>query len=693
MKTWKKALALLLAAALVIPGVDFSTLLQVSAAGQTETTDGGTVVTPEGPEGIAVSPADATMKVGDELELSVTVVTPSDAVSPDNGVVWESSDETKATVDRNGKVKAVSPTDGDKVVTITATAKYAPANQAEKAKATCKIKIVKAGDESNPSEIKVQSITVTGSNTVGVGQTTTEPLVATVSPYNASNKAVTWSSEDTTKATVSEDGKVTGVAEGKAVIKATAKDGSGVSGQLEVTVTKEAAVTVTGVTVDAAKKTIKVGEETQATATVAPAEANQAVTWTSADNTIATVDATGKIKGVAAGKVKIIATSVADTTKSGEVEITVDAEDPAVTVTGVKVEAAAEVEVGKTITAKATVEPAGANQAVTWESSDKTKATVDDKGVITGVAAGEVTITAKSVADPAKSGTAKVTVKAAPVTDVKVTGITLKADKKTIKVGAKTTVKATVAPENATNKELTWTMDNKAVKDKIATIKPSADTQSVTVTAKKAGTLKLTATAKDGSGKTATISIKIEKKVVKVKSVKLSADYKIAKVGSKVKLTATVAPKDATKKAVEWKTSDKKLATVKKGVVTINKKAKLKKKGKTYVTITATATDGSKKKATVKIEIVKKVTVKKVKVTGAKTVKAGKKVTLKATLTPAIAGNKGVTWKTSNKKWATVSSKGVVASKKAGKGKTVKITATSKDNKKKKATISIKIKK
>ncbi len=684
MKTWKKALALLLAAALAIPGVDFSTLLEVNAAERS----GEATVTPEGPEGIAVSPADATMEVGEELNLSVTVVTPGDAVSPDNGVDWTSSDETKATVDQNGKVKAVSPTDGEEVVTITATAKYAPANRKENAKATCKIKIVKA-EEPNP--IKVQSIAVTGPTAVQIGKDIT--LKAEVSPDNAANKEVTWSSEDTAKATVDAEGKVTGVAEGKAVIKATAEDGSGVFGQLEVTVSKAPVVTVTGVTVDAAQKTIKVGEETQATATVAPAEANQAVTWTSADNKIATVDAAGKIKGVAAGKIKITATSVADTTKSGEVEITVEAEDPAVTVTGVKVEAAAEVEVGKTITAKATVEPAGANQAVTWESSDKTKATVDDKGVITGVAAGEVTITAKSVADPAKSGTAKVTVKAAPVTDVKVTGITLKADKKTIKVGAKTTVKATVAPENATNKELTWTMDNKAVKDKIATIKPSADTQSVTVTAKKAGTLKLTATAKDGSGKTATISIKIEKKVVKVKSVKLSADYKIAKVGSKVKLTATVAPKDATKKAVEWKTSDKKLATVKKGVVTINKKAKLKKKGKTYVTITATATDGSKKKATVKIEIVKKVTVKKVKVTGAKTVKAGKKVTLKATLTPAIAGNKGVTWKTSNKKWATVSSKGVVASKKAGKGKTVKITATSKDNKKKKATISIKIKK
>ena len=76
-----------------------------------------------------------------------------------------------------------------------------------------------------------------------------------------------------------------------------------------------------------------------------------------------------------------------------------------------------------------------------------------------------------------------------------------------------------------------------------------------------------------------------------------------------------------------------------------------------------------------------------------KKVKAGKKVTVKATVSPGSkkTTNTKLVWKTSNKKWATVSSKGVVTTKKAGKGKTVTITATSTDGTKKSGKIKIKI--
>ena len=83
---------------------------------------------------------------------------------------------------------------------------------------------------------------------------------------------------------------------------------------------------------------------------------------------------------------------------------------------------------------------------------------------------------------------------------------------------------------------------------------------------------------------------------------------------------------------------------------------------------------------------------KKIKLKSAKTkVKAGKKVTVKATVTPTKQVNKKLTWKTSNKKYATVNSKGVVTTKKAGKGKTVTITAYATDGSGKKATCKIKI--
>lgn len=89
----------------------------------------------------------------------------------------------------------------------------------------------------------------------------------------------------------------------------------------------------------------------------------------------------------------------------------------------------------------------------------------------------------------------------------------------------------------------------------------------------------------------------------------------------------------------------------------------------------------------------KTIKVKKLKITNVpKTLKAGRSKTLKVKVTPSNATKKSVTWKSSNKKYATINSKGRVTAKKAGKGKTVKITAVAKDGSKKNATVKIKIK-
>lgn len=134
---------------------------------------------------------------------------------------------------------------------------------------------------------------------------------------------------------------------------------------------------------------------------------------------------------------------------------------------------------------------------------------------------------------------------------------------------------------------------------------------------------------------------------------------------------------------ITWQSSNKKIATVNsKGKVTIKKKAGT-------VTITAKTPNG--KKASVKLKAGKKaVKVTKVKITGKKTMKVKKSQTLKAVAAPATAANQKVTWKSSNKKVATVNSKGKVTAKKKG---TVTITATAKDGSKKKASIKIKVNK
>ncbi|MGM9923341.1 MAG: Ig domain-containing protein [Bacillus sp. (in: firmicutes)] len=168
----------------------------------------------------------------------------------------------------------------------------------------------------------------------------------------------------------------------------------------------------TGVSVNKATTTITTGGNETLTATVAPATANQGVTWESSATANATVDANGKVTAVKAGSATITAKSKADSTKSASCTVTIN--DPVVAVTGVTLDkTTATVEAGKTVQLTATVAPANAtNKAVTYSTSDAAKATVTNAGLVTGVAAGEATITVKTT-DGNKTATCVVTVTAA----------------------------------------------------------------------------------------------------------------------------------------------------------------------------------------------------------------------------------------------------------------------------------------
>ena len=124
--------------------------------------------------------------------------------------------------------------------------------------------------------------------------------------------------------------------------------------------------------------------------------------------------------------------------------------------------------------------------------------------------------------------------------------------------------------------------------------------------------------------------------------------------------------------------------TTEKAMVHINQGAK-------KVIITAIATDGSGKKKTFVIRVMKG-EVKKITIKGKKSVKAGKTVKLKAVVKASKGANKKLRWTSNNTKYATVTSSGKVKTKKAGKKKTIKITAMATDGSNKKATIKIKLK-
>ena len=337
------------------------------------------------------------------------------------------------------------------------------------------------------------------------------------------------------------------------------------------------------------------------------------------------------------------------------------------------------VQAGNTVNLTANVLPSNAtDKSVTWSSSNTDYATVDANGVVTAKTAGigkTVTITATANDESKISGSCTLSIMAIPVSNIKINSSSAK-----VSAGNKIALSANVAPANATNKSVTWSSSN--------TNYATVDANGI-VTTKAAGagkTVVITATANDGSSVSSSCTLSIVP--ISVKSIKLSSVNKTIQAGKKVTISANFTPSNATNKTVTWSSNNTKYATVNsKGVVTTKKAGA----GKT-VTITAKAKDGSGKKATIKIKIVKKVKVSSIKLTSkVKNVKAGKKVTIKATINPSNASNKAVTWSSSNKDYATVNSKGVVTTKKAGIGETVTITAKAKDGSGKKATVKIKI--
>ena len=151
---------------------------------------------------------------------------------------------------------------------------------------------------------------------------------------------------------------------------------------------------------------------------------------------------------------------------------------------------------GKGGTLTATITPSNAtNQNMTWESSD-TKVVTVDNGLVTAVAEGTATITV-TTADGGKTATCEVTVTQPAETPV--TSVTLDKTSLTLDVGGSDTLTATVKPDNATNKAVTWSTSNKNV----------ATVNNGVVTAVGAGTATITAAASDGSGKTATCEVTV----------------------------------------------------------------------------------------------------------------------------------------------------------------------------------------
>lgn len=234
--------------------------------------------------GISLDKTSITLNEGQEQTL-IPTVNPSNAA--DKSLNWTSSNTSVATVNAEGKVTAVSKG----TATIKAEAKDGSGKYA-----SCSVTVKRI----------VSSIQLNWTS-IAIFNGKTEALIATVIPSDASNTAVTWTSSNTSVATVFSSGVVTGKARGTAIITVTANDGNGAQATCAVEVKQY----VTSISLNKASLSLMIGAEaTLSVTSVLPDNANDnTYTWSSSDSAIASVDNSGKVTARASGTATIRATA------------------------------------------------------------------------------------------------------------------------------------------------------------------------------------------------------------------------------------------------------------------------------------------------------------------------------------------------------------------------------------------------
>lgn len=371
---------------------------------------------------ITLSQTYLSLETGGSASLYATV-TPDNTT--DKTVTWTSSNPAVASVSSSGYVNALSA--GTAIITATC----------GNVSATCSVTVT------DPI-IEATSVTLSSTSlflTPGESQT----LTATVAPYNATDKTVTWTSSDTSVATVDAGGTVTAIAQGSARITATC---GSVSASCAVTVE---IVEASSILLSASSIQINIGEDVVIEATVMPENTtDKTVTWTSSNPGVASVDANGKVTGVAFGTASITASCGVAKARCSVIVTRTQAQSITLNFTELTMYP------GDSETLVASVLPAEvADKNVAWSSSDPSVVRVSNSGVVKAIAPGNAVIKAK--VDNVETE-CSVTVLA-----VEAQGITLSETSIAIKETETFRLIATVMPENTTYNTVTWTTSDPAI--------------------------------------------------------------------------------------------------------------------------------------------------------------------------------------------------------------------------------------
>ncbi|MDO4704499.1 Ig-like domain-containing protein [Tannerella sp.] len=501
-----------------------------------------------------------------------------------------------------------------------------------------------------------------------------ENLTQSLTVNNPEGKPLKWESSKNEVVKIVRSNQtgaqIKAVAPGQSTITVTAQDGSNQSASITVTVVR----LIEKITFTNNPGVLGVGATMVLYGEIEPYNAtNRELSWSSSDSRIISVDR-ARITTHKPGTATITATAQDGSFVSESVTIRVIHPVRNITIDGGNLT----LNPYQSRQLKVTLVPADAAiQTVSWRSSNEAVATVDRNGLLRTKAVGKTTITATSHDPDAgyPDASIEVTVEKNPGVDPPklpklVQRVSIREGNQELQVNEQKQLTAVVVPNDATNRNVTWSSN----RQQVATVSPTGLLKAVG-----AGEATITVTTEEGR-KTAEINVKVKAPappppppappVVSVTEVKLDKTNLSLTAGQKGKLKATVLPAAAPNREVTWSSDNEAVASV-----DDDGEVHAYKSGEAVITVT-TKDGGKTARATVKV------TGASVSVSGVNLDKsqleltAGQKGKLKATVLPADATNREVTWSSDNEAVASVDDDGEVHAYKSGEAV---ITVTTKD--------------
>jgi len=455
---------------------------------------------------------------GYQLEIDKTI-------DKNHKIIYESSNNNIVTIDENGFFKALAPGE----VTITARVK---GNKDVKDS----IKIVVKAENKNKMVLSEKTVYIK------VGEE------RKIYIYNLKKNGYTLWESDNPGIAIVEDGTIKALALGEVNVTVTNESKSKETVKVYVIDEKLADIELENISFETNKVSLDIGEKVLLNVTYNPSEAtDKNLVWKSSNEKVVTVDNSGMITAISNGTATISATSSNGLVATCEVVSNANV----VPVSSIKLDKdKVEIYVGDTSPIEYTISPKNAtSKNVTWESSDKSIAIVDN-GYIIARKEGKVTITAKT--NNGKTAKVNVDVKKKVINPY---SIELDTTNESINIGGTITLTPIITPSNVTDKTLVWTSSDNSV----------ATVSNGVVKGLKEGKVKIT--VKTINDKTASANIIVTASVIPISEISIDKKDVSLNVGETIILKENIKPSNATSTFVTWESSNTSVVTINNGII------------------------------------------------------------------------------------------------------------------------------